>query len=101
MNCPTCGKDTKVVDSRPQDDNVIRRRRVCDAGHRFNTWETSENLLRLRDNKRKALRAHRARRSREEIIAQNKRDHTRRLAREEARATGVDVNVLYRKYGVE
>jgi transcriptional repressor NrdR len=33
MKCPYCGKeDTRVIDSRPADnDNSIRRRRVCDA----------------------------------------------------------------------
>ena len=33
MKCPYCGKDnTRVIDSRPADDNSsIRRRRLCDA----------------------------------------------------------------------
>ena len=91
----------QVVDSRPQEDGSIKRRRVCRNGHRFNTWETTENLLRLRENKRKALVEHRARRTPEEIKAQSKRDHTRRIAREEAKKLGVDVAEIYRKYGVE
>ena len=42
MKCPFCGRDnTRVIDSRPSDDNnAIRRRRVCDVcGKRFTTYE--------------------------------------------------------------
>ncbi len=45
MKCPYCGLDnTRVVDSRPADDNsVIRRRRQCDeCGRRFTTFERAE-----------------------------------------------------------
>ncbi len=42
MKCPFCNyADTKVIDSRGQDDNsVIRRRRLCEScGKRFTTYE--------------------------------------------------------------
>ena len=42
MKCPYCGNpDTRVIDSRPSDDNnSIRRRRSCDeCGKRFTTYE--------------------------------------------------------------
>ncbi len=42
MKCPFCNyNDTKVIDSRGQDENsVIRRRRVCEScGKRFTTYE--------------------------------------------------------------
>ncbi|MDO5702471.1 MAG: transcriptional regulator NrdR [Lachnospiraceae bacterium] len=45
MKCPYCGNpDTRVVDSRPVDDNSsIRRRRVCDdCGKRFTSYERIE-----------------------------------------------------------
>ena len=45
MKCPYCGLDnTRVVDSRPADDNsMIRRRRQCDeCGKRFTTFERAE-----------------------------------------------------------
>ena len=46
MKCPFCGaEDTKVIDSRPSDNNTIRRRRqciVCDR--RFTTYERVEVL---------------------------------------------------------
>lgn len=45
MKCPFCADDnTRVIDSRPADDNTsIRRRRECDAcGRRFTTYEKVE-----------------------------------------------------------
>ena len=47
MKCPFCNQDnTRVVDSRPADDNTaIRRRRMCDAcGKRFTTYEKVETM---------------------------------------------------------
>ena len=47
MKCPFCGaQDTKVIDSRPADDNSsIRRRRQCEeCGKRFTTYEKLETL---------------------------------------------------------
>ncbi|MBQ2626996.1 MAG: transcriptional repressor NrdR [Eubacterium sp.] len=47
MKCPYCGKeDNRVVDSRPvEEENSIRRRRMCDAcGKRFTTYEKIETI---------------------------------------------------------
>lgn len=47
MKCPFCSSDnTRVIDSRPADDNTsIRRRRLCDACHkRFTTYEKVETI---------------------------------------------------------
>ncbi|MCR4654394.1 MAG: transcriptional regulator NrdR [Eubacterium sp.] len=47
MKCPFCSQDnTRVVDSRPvEEDNSIRRRRVCDScGKRFTTYEKIESI---------------------------------------------------------
>lgn len=47
MKCPYCGSDdTRVIDSRPADDNnSIRRRRLCDGcGKRFTTYEKVETI---------------------------------------------------------
>ena len=47
MKCPFCGDDnTRVIDSRPADDNeAIRRRRQCDeCGKRFTTYEKVETI---------------------------------------------------------
>ncbi|AIS52696.1 transcriptional repressor NrdR [Thermoanaerobacter kivui] len=47
MKCPYCGyPDSKVIDSRPTDDNTsIRRRREClKCGKRFTTYEKVEQL---------------------------------------------------------
>jgi len=47
MKCPYCSSDnTRVIDSRPADDNnAIRRRRLCeDCGKRFTTYEKVETI---------------------------------------------------------
>lgn len=47
MKCPFCNaSDTKVIDSRPADDNSsIRRRRQCETcGKRFTTYEKLETM---------------------------------------------------------
>lgn len=46
MRCPSCGyAESKVVDSRPSEDNAsIRRRREClECGYRFTTYERLES----------------------------------------------------------
>ena len=47
MKCPFCNhENTRVIDSRPADDNTsIRRRRLCDdCGKRFTTYEKVETI---------------------------------------------------------
>ena len=47
MKCPYCSSEnTRVIDSRPADDNnSIRRRRLCDeCGKRFTTYEKLETI---------------------------------------------------------
>ena len=47
MKCPYCSSDnTRVIDSRPaEDNNSIRRRRLCDeCGKRFTTYEKVETI---------------------------------------------------------
>lgn len=58
MKCPFCEfPDTKVIDSRPTDDDeAVRRRRICiKCNKRFTTYERYENqavLVVKKDNKR-------------------------------------------------
>ena len=60
MKCPFCsGDNTKVIDSRPADDNSsMRRRRMCDeCGKRFTTYEKVETIPLVvikKDNNREA-----------------------------------------------
>lgn len=60
MKCPYCSEaDTKVIDSRPADDNSsIRRRRQCErCGKRFTTYEKLETMPLMvikKDNTREA-----------------------------------------------
>ncbi len=47
MKCPYCGSEnTRVMDSRPvEEDNSIRRRRMCDGcSKRFTTYEKIESI---------------------------------------------------------
>lgn len=60
MKCPYCShENTRVIDSRPtEDDSSIRRRRVCDeCGKRFTTYEKIESIPVIvikKDNNREA-----------------------------------------------
>ena len=61
MKCPYCGySESKVIDSRPADENSsIRRRREClSCGKRFTTYETVESLPMVvvkKDNSRQSF----------------------------------------------
>lgn len=60
MKCPFCGhENTRVIDSRPaEENNSIRRRRVCDdCEKRFTTYEKVETIPLIiikKDNNREA-----------------------------------------------
>ena len=60
MKCPYCShENTRVIDSRPtEDDSSIRRRRACDeCGKRFTTYEKIESIPLIiikKDNNREA-----------------------------------------------
>ncbi len=45
MKCPVCGcEDLRVIDSRPSENNTIRRRRECEnCKARYSTYETIES----------------------------------------------------------
>ncbi len=47
MNCPACERSVKnVIDSRSLErGSVTRRRRECECGHRFTTYERVENPM--------------------------------------------------------
>ncbi len=67
MKCPFCNAaDTKVIDSRPADDNSsIRRRRQCETcGKRFTTYEKLETIPLMvikKDNSREVYNRARSR----------------------------------------
>ena len=70
MKCPFCNhENTRVIDSRPaEDNNSIRRRRVCDeCGKRFTTYEKIETIPLIiikKDNNREAYDRSRSKYSR-------------------------------------
>jgi transcriptional regulator NrdR family protein len=111
MKCPDCSEDTSVLDSRLTPAGYVRRRRVCPAGHRVTTYETTTPPERpkaqgrkrrpLSPQQRDVLRAITAARTAEQRRAANKRKHLRRAAREEARRTGEDVKLIYARWGCE
>ena len=39
MNCPICYGQTHVIDSRPNEDSIRRRRECLECNHRFSTVE--------------------------------------------------------------
>lgn len=42
--CTQCGaRSSAVIDSRPQDDGAVRRRRLCSCGFRYTTWESTDD----------------------------------------------------------
>ena len=43
MNCPVCGCETLIYDSRRSVDAVWRRRKCKVCGHRFSTVEVEKN----------------------------------------------------------
>lgn len=45
MNCPICNGETKVKDSRPDEDSVRRRRECLVCQHRFSTVEIDVDLF--------------------------------------------------------
>lgn len=50
MMCPICGSDNNSVkDSRMNGDGIVRRRRACECGIRFTTYElTAEEYEKMK-----------------------------------------------------
>lgn len=44
MTCPVCGGQLIVIDSRPSEDSIYRRRKCVECGHRFSTIEIDADL---------------------------------------------------------
>lgn len=57
MNCPKCRSETRVVDSRMNEDSIRRRRECRECGHRFSTMEVDVNYYATTmERKEKAFR---------------------------------------------
>jgi transcriptional regulator NrdR family protein len=95
MKCLHCHSETHVKDSRLQKDGTIRRRRVCENGHAFNTWESTANAQSVIEARRRAKKAFRERNP-----DYDRRTRLRREARLEAQATGQPVQKIYQLWGV-
>lgn len=52
MNCPVCLEKTKVLDSRPNEDSVRRRRKCLKCGYVFVTIEMDEDMVKKMEENR-------------------------------------------------
>ena len=58
MQCPFCGaRDTKVLDSRPAEHRIRRRRECIFCGKRFTTYEMVERPLLMVKKRERLLKA--------------------------------------------
>ena len=56
MICPFCGyEDSKVIDTRPMDMRIRRRRECTRCAKRFTTFETTEKPLLMVHKKRRFI----------------------------------------------
>lgn len=95
MMCPVCQSDTSVKDSRLQANGTVKRRRVCESGHKFNTWEGTSDATRVIEARRRAKKAYRERNPDRDRL-----DRLRREARAEAKEAGVPVEIIFQRWGV-
>lgn len=57
MNCPKCGSDqVNVIDSRPKEGTVARRRKCLVCGYRYSTVEVDVSEYKSLKEKAKMLR---------------------------------------------
>lgn len=103
MICPKCSADTRVIDSRPHEDDpgVIRRRRECvSCGHRFVTQEGTINIAGMRAKRRRAQAAYLLRLDPAVKAARIARSNLRRDAKIEAEETGRPLPDVMRAWNV-
>ncbi|BAU92490.1 hypothetical protein MPPM_3885 [Methylorubrum populi] len=104
MICPKCSADTRVVNSRPhaEDATVIVRRRQCTGcARRFDTFESTRNVVKLRKNSR-ASKAQWIAETPPDVLAEKRRLYgLRREAKAEAKETGRPVTDVMHAWGIE
>lgn len=99
MRC-RCGGSTQVLDSRLDEYNCVRRRRVCTAcGKRFSTWETTRKPHQLRAQQDDpAKNTARVKAWREANPEKMRRIRLREEARRESKRSGIPVAELYARW---
>jgi transcriptional repressor NrdR len=103
MICPKCSADTRVIDSRPHEDDpgVIRRRRECvSCRHRFFTQEGTINIAGMRAKRRRAQAVYLSRLDPEVKAARIAASNLRRDAKFEAAETGRPLADVLAAWGV-
>lgn len=104
MICPKCRSDTRVIDSRPHEDDpgVVWRRRECVAcGNRFVTQEGTINIAGMRAKRRLSQAAYLARLDPAVKAARAARGNLQRDAKIEAEATGRPLAEVMRAWDIK
>ncbi|MSW53024.1 MAG: hypothetical protein F2817_19325 [Actinobacteria bacterium] len=104
MICPKCSADTRVIDSRPHQDDtrVFQRRRVCTGcGHRFPTWESTIDVAAQRARQRQAQATYKTRMDPAVRAARIARSNLRRDAKVEAAETGRPLEDVLRAWDIK
>lgn len=104
MICARCDGDTRVIDSRPHEDDpgVVRRRRECvSCGHRFFTQEGTINIAGMRAKRRRAQAAYLARLDPAVKAARIASSNLLRDAKIEAAETGKPIAEVMRAWCVQ
>ncbi|HEX2554193.1 MAG TPA: hypothetical protein VHL98_10855 [Microvirga sp.] len=100
MICPRCGSDTRVIETREVEGKpVIRRRRRCAEGHRFDTYESREKPTHLVERP-PGYQAALMRKRRAQDRERDQRDRLREIARQEHKQTGEPLEQVYARFGV-
>ncbi len=103
MLCPRCLAATSVKDSRPQENGTTRRRRICENGHKFSTWESTVDpapaLRRLEEARKRAARRWAAM-TPEQRLADRRRRESRSEARKQASEERVPPEAIYARWGL-
>lgn len=104
MICPKCSADTRVIDSRPHEDDarVFWRKRACTAcGDRFVTWESTYDIAAMRKQRRRAQLAYKARMDPAVKATRIARSNLLRDAKVEAAETGRPLDDVLRAWNAK
>lgn len=102
MICPKCSAETRVVDSRPDDEGrVVRRRRICEScGSKVVTYESTLNPIRHRASARAARKRWREKLTPEASAEKRRLSDLRYEAKRTSRETGRPLADVLREWNV-
>lgn len=103
MICPKCKGDTRVVSSRPHADDatvIVRRRHCIACPERFETFESTRDVVKLRKNSRAGKAQWVAETPADVKTEKNRVYGLRRDAKLEARETGKPLPEVLKAWGL-